>query len=255
MLVNMILLKGATQLDLTGPYEVLARLSGARIELVAESLDPIATDKGLAIVPTKTREAAEQADLLVVPGGPGVDEAILDPGWVAFTAEQGKAARWVFGICTGSLLLGAAGLLLGRRAGGHWQARNLLSEFGAYVSHQRMTMDGNIFTSGGVTAGIDMALKVVAEIAGEEVAKRIQLQIEYDPEPPFRSGTPFTAARETVEATLAATAARREARKAAVAKAAAKLTETAEKVPSREELFGIARGANPHFHRDRTDRY
>jgi cyclohexyl-isocyanide hydratase len=228
MVVNMILLRGATQLDLTGPYEVLARLPGTRVELVAESLDPVRTDKGLVILPTTTREAAEQADLLVVPGGPGVDEAILDPGWVAFTAEQGKAARWVFGICTGSLLLGAAGLLTCRRAGGHWQARALLAEFGAAVSHERMTVDGNIFTSGGVTAGIDMALKVVAEIAGEEAARRIQLQIEYDPEPPFRSGTPFTAARETVEATLAATAARREARTAAVREAAARLRAAAE---------------------------
>jgi cyclohexyl-isocyanide hydratase len=180
MLVNMILLEGATQLDLTGPYEVLARLPGARIELVAASLAPVTTDRGLTIVPTTTREAAQQADLLVVAGGPGVDEAILEPGWVAFTAEQGQAARWIFGICTGSLLLGAAGLLQGRRAGGHWQARELLAQFGAVVSHERTTIDGNVFTAGGVTAGIDMALKVVAEIAGEETARRIQLQIEYD---------------------------------------------------------------------------
>ena len=250
MLVNMILLRGATQLDLTGPYEVLARLPGARIELVAESLEPVATDKGLAIVPTTTREAAEQADLLVVPGGPGVDEAILDSGWVAFTAEQGRAARWVFGVCTGSLLLGAAGLLKGRRAGGHWQARALLAEFGATVSHARMTVDGNTFTSGGVTAGIDMALKVVAEIAGEEAARRLQLQIEYDPEPPFRSGTPFTASRETVEATLAATAAHREARGAAVREAAARLKGGAQNVPEPGDLYGIARGANPDGYRD-----
>jgi cyclohexyl-isocyanide hydratase len=223
MLVNMILLRSATQLDLTGPYEVLARMPDAKIELVATSLDPVATDKGLAILPTTTRETAGEPDLLVVPGGPGVDEAILDPDWVDFTARQGRAARWVFGICTGSLLLGAAGLLQGRRAGGHWQARDLLAQFGAEVSHARMTMDGKFFTSGGVTAGIDMALKLVAEVAGEEEARRIQLQIEYDPEPPFRSGTPFVASAETVEAALAATAARREARKAAVEKAAARL--------------------------------
>ncbi len=223
ILVNMILLPGATQLDLTGPYEVLARLAGARVELVAASLDPVRTERGLTIVPTVARERAARADLFVVPGGPAVDDAMVDPAWVAFTASQAAGARWVFGICTGSLLLGAAGVLRGRRSSTHWQSRDLLARFGATPSDERMTVDGNVFTAGGVTAGIDMALRVAAEIAGEETARRIQLQIEYDPEPPFRSGTPRVAARETVEAILAGSARRRAAREAAVARAAAAL--------------------------------
>ena len=155
-----------------------------------------------------------------MPGGPGTDDAMLDEQWVKFVRDQAAKARWIFGICTGSLLLGAAGLLRGRRSGGHWLARDLLTQFGATVVDDRMVVDGNIFTSGGVTAGIDMAFRVVAEIAGEEAAKRIQLQIEYDPEPPFRSGTPFTASQDTIAAQREAGAARRKIREAAVAKAA-----------------------------------
>ncbi len=223
ILVNMLLLPRATQLDLTGPYEVLVRLPGARVELVAASLEPVRTERGLAILPTVARERASQADLLVVPGGPAVDDAMVDPAWVSFVASQAAGARWVFGICTGSLLLGAAGVLRGRRAGTHWQSRDLLPRFGAMPSEERMTVDGNLFTAGGVTAGIDMALRVVAEIAGEETARRIQLQIEYDPEPPFRSGTPRVASPETVQAIRSASAKGRAARESAVARAAAAL--------------------------------
>ncbi|MEX2128997.1 MAG: DJ-1/PfpI family protein [Xanthobacteraceae bacterium] len=221
--INLLLFPSVTQLDLTGPYEVLVRIPGARIELVGATMEPVKSDRGLAILPTTTRDRASKSDLLVVPGGPGTDDAILDPQWVGFVRNQAKTAQWILGICTGSLLLGAAGLLRGKRSGGHWLARDLLTQFGATVSDDRMVVDGNIFTSGGVTAGIDMALRVVAEIAGEEAAKRIQLQIEYDPEPPFRSGTPFTASAETVEAQRQAGAARRKIREAAVAKAAAAL--------------------------------
>jgi cyclohexyl-isocyanide hydratase len=221
--INLLLFAGVTQLDLTGPYEVLVRMPGARVELVGATIDPVVTDRGLTILPTTTIEAAPACDLLVVPGGPGTDDAMLDADWVGFVRDQAHKARWIFGICTGSLLLGAAGLLCGKRAGGHWLARDLLAEFGATVVENRMVVDGNIFTSGGVTAGIDMAFRVVAEIAGEEAAKRIQLQIEYDPEPPFRSGTPFTASPETIAAQREAGAARRKLREAAVAQAAAAL--------------------------------
>lgn len=226
--INLLLFPAVTQLDLTGPYEVLVRMPGAKIELVAKTMDPVVSDRGLAIMPTKMIEGAPACDLLVVPGGPGTDDAILDPDWLDFVRDQSKKARWIFGICTGSLLLGAAGLLRGRRSGGHWLARDLLTQFGATVVDDRMVVDGNIFTSGGVTAGIDMAFRVVAEIKGEEAAKRIQLQIEYDPEPPFRSGTPFTASAETVAAQREAGAARRKIREAAVAKAAAALAAKAE---------------------------
>jgi cyclohexyl-isocyanide hydratase len=218
--INLLLFPGVTQLDLTGPYEVLVRMPGAKIELVGATIDPVISDRGLAIIPTTTLEAAPACDLLVVPDGPGADDAILDEQWVKLVRDQAAKARWIFGVCTGSLLLGAAGLLKGRRSGGHWLARDLLTKFGATVVDDRMVVDGNIFTSGGVTAGIDMAFRVVAEIAGEEAAKRIQLQIEYDPEPPFRSGTPFTASQDTIAAQREAGAARRKIREAAVAKAA-----------------------------------
>jgi cyclohexyl-isocyanide hydratase len=221
--INMILFAGLTQLDLTGPHEVLVRMPGARIELVGESLAPVVSARGLAIVPTATRQSVAPADLLVVPGGRGVDQAIIDPAWVSFMREAAASARWVFGICTGTLLLGAAGVLRGRRATGHWLARDLLSRFGANVCDERIVIDGNIYTSGGVTAGIDMALRVVADLAGEETAKRIQLQIEYDPEPPFRAGTPFVAAPGLVASLRQEDAERRTRLEAAVAQAAASL--------------------------------
>jgi cyclohexyl-isocyanide hydratase len=211
---------GITQLDITGPLEVLSRQPGLRTQIVAKSLNPVETNQGLVIRPAVDFARATQFDLLVVPGGPGVDDAILDAGTVDFVRRQGRGSRWIFSICTGSLLLGAAGLLVGRRAGGHWQARDLLSHFGAIVSDERLTVDGNIFSSGGVTAGIDMALRVVAEIAGEDAAKQIQLQIEYDPEPPFRGGTPYTAEPAIVARARSDSAQRRKTREAAVKVAA-----------------------------------
>jgi cyclohexyl-isocyanide hydratase len=220
---GLLLFPNMTQLDLTGPLEVLGRLPGWRVEIVAPSLVPVRTDKGLIIQPDVDFATASPYELFVVPGGPGTDAAILDPQIVRFVRERSNAAAYIFGICTGSLLLGAAGLLRGRRSGGHWQARDLLSQFGAIVSDDRLTIDGNIYTSGGVTAGIDMALRVVAELAGEAAAQQIQLQIEYDPEPPFTSGTPFVAPPEIVERALTANAERRAIRVAAVEKAAKRL--------------------------------
>jgi cyclohexyl-isocyanide hydratase len=221
---GLLLFPGMTQLDLTGPFEVLARLPGCAVDVVAKALGPVRTDKGLVISPTTDFRSAPQYDVFAVPGGPGTDDAILDPETVDFVRRQSQGARYVFGICTGSLLLGAAGLLRGRRAGGHWQARDLLAQFGAIVSDDRLTIDGNIFTSGGVTAGIDMAIRVAAEIAGAEAAQQIQLQIEYDPEPPFQAGTPFVAPPAIVERARTASAERRRIREAAVKQAAAALS-------------------------------
>jgi cyclohexyl-isocyanide hydratase len=221
--VGMLLFPGMTQLDLTGPFEVLARIPGCRMEIVAKHAGPIITDKGLVITADRDFASAPQYDLFAVPGGPGTDDAILDPETVSFVRQQAEGARFIFGICTGSLLLGAAGLLAGRRSGGHWQARDLLTQFGAIVSDDRMTVDGNIYTAGGITAGIDMALRVAAVIAGDEVAQQLQLQIEYDPEPPFKAGTPFVAPPAIVERALIATKGRRKIRENAVAQAAAAL--------------------------------
>ncbi len=221
--VNIVLVPRMVQLDVTGPFEVLARVPGWSISLVAATLEPVRTDRGLRITPDVTRESAVPADLLVVPGGTGTDFAMLDPEWIAFVRRQAASAEHVFGICTGSLLLGAAGLLQGRRAGGHWQARDLLTQFGATVSNERLTVDGKYYTSGGVTSGIDVALRVVADLEGETVARKIQLAIEYDPHPPFPGGTPYTSPPDIVQAVLADTRARRAEREGMVAQAAARL--------------------------------
>ena len=221
MHVNFLLFEGLTQLDMTGPYEVLANAPGFTVDFVAKTLDPVRCDRGLRFVPTQTLASAPPCDLLVVPGGPGTDDAIVDPDWVDFTRRQGSEAQYVFGICTGSLLLGAAGLLRGKRASSHWRARELLSRFGARPSDERLCIDGTLFTAGGVTSGIDMALKVVAELCGEETAKLIQLQIEYDPKPPFPGGTPKTSEPAVVERYLAMSQARFERRALAVDRAAA----------------------------------
>jgi cyclohexyl-isocyanide hydratase len=217
--VNFIIVPRMVQLDITGPFEVLARTPGWSIDLVAATMDPVQTDRGLTILPTKTRNSADPSDILVVPGGTGIDFAMVDPEWIQYAKREGERARYVFGICTGSLLLAAAGLLKGRRAGGHWQARDLLSGFGVTPSEARMTIDGKFYTSGGVTSGIDMALRVVADVAGIDVAKRIQLAIEYDPEPPFEGGTPFTSSKDIIESVLEASKARRAEREKLVAQA------------------------------------
>lgn len=223
MRVNFALFGGVTQLDLTGPFEVLARAPGFQCELVAKALAPVRSDRGLGLLPTRTLADAGACDVLVVPGGPGADAALGDPDWVAFVRDQAAQARWIFGICTGSLLLGAAGVLQGRRASSHWMARDLLAAFGATPMPDRMTQDGNLFTSGGVTAGIDMALLLVARVLDEAAAEQIQLQIEYDPDPPFPGGTPATSREEIVQRCVAAGSERRALREAAVKAAAARL--------------------------------
>lgn len=220
MRVHFLLFEGLTQLDLTGPYEVLVRAPQFEIEFVAKSMAPVRSDRGLVLMPTTTIAQAGPCDLLVVPGGPGTDDAILDLDWVAFTQRQAAAARHVLGICTGSLLLGAAGLLQGRRSSCHWQAREFLPHFGAIPSEERMCVDGPIFTSGGVTSGIDMALRVVGKLCGDAAAQQIQLQIEYDPEPPYPGGTPRTSPPAVVQRCLHATQSRRLIREAAVLRAA-----------------------------------
>lgn len=224
MQVNVIVVPDMVQLDITGPFEVLARVPGWAVDLVAASMAPVRTDRGLTLLPTATRDTAKPSDILVVPGGTGIDSAMLDEAWLEFARREASRASRVFGVCTGSLLLGAAGLLQGRRAGGHWQARDLLAAFGAIPCDDRMTVDGPYYTSGGVTSGIDMALRVVADEAGETTARKIQLAIEYDPAPPFTGGTPQTSPPEIRAAVLADGAKRRARREALVRQAAARLS-------------------------------
>ncbi|WP_412871914.1 DJ-1/PfpI family protein [Curtobacterium flaccumfaciens] len=207
-----------TQLDLTGPAQVLSRVPGAHVEYVAATLDPVPSDCGLALVPTVTIEDAGPADVLVVSGGDGAFDAMLDPGVVAFVRRQAEHATWVTSVCTGAFVLGAAGLLAGRRATTHWASKPMLEAFGAQPADARIARDGAVVTAAGVSAGIDMALWLAAELAGQPAAEAIQLQIEYDPRPPFDNGS---AERADAVVVTRARAAAEEARGAKVTRAAA----------------------------------
>jgi cyclohexyl-isocyanide hydratase len=197
-IIGMLIFPRLTQLDMTGPYEVLARLPNSKVHLVAHSLDPVTTDRGMQIVPTVTFADCPPLDVVMVPGGPGQQDLIEDEMVLAFLRRQAKGAKYVTSVCTGSLVLGAAGLLKGKRATSHWAAIDHLKPLGAIPASERVVVDGNIITGAGVASGIDFALVVAAKLEGEEVARQIQLQIEYDPAPPFDSGSPATALAETV---------------------------------------------------------
>jgi transcriptional regulator GlxA family with amidase domain len=181
------------QLDFTGPVEVLARLPGARIVLAAASAGPLAADCGITFADLRALDDVGECALLCVPGGLGCADAMGDPLYLGALRRLAARARYVTSVCTGSLLLGAAGLLQGRRAACHWAFRDLLALFGAIPDAARVVRDGNVFTGGGVTAGIDMALTLMAEIAGPEHAQAVQLALEYAPDPPFDSGRPESA--------------------------------------------------------------
>ena len=189
----MLLFPNLTQLDLTGPHEILARLPDATVHLVAKTRDPVVSESGLAIVPTATFADVPDVDLVFVPGGVGQIAATEDPETVHWLRTVGATARWVTATCTGSLLLGAVGLLEGFRAATHWAFMDLLPLVGAIPEPQRVVVDRNRITGGGVTAGIDVALRIAAEACGREIAEQIQLQVEYDPDPPFRAGHPRVA--------------------------------------------------------------
>jgi cyclohexyl-isocyanide hydratase len=193
MRLGMVLFPQLTQLDLTGPHEVLARLPGATTHLVARTRDPVMSEHGLAIVPTATFADVPSVDVLFVPGGAGQIAASEDPETIAWLRAVGATARWVTSACTGALLLGAAGLLEGYRAATHWAYMDLLPLVGAIPERRRVVVDRNRITGGGVTAGIDIALQIAAELCGREVAEQLQLQLEYDPHPPFQAGHPDVA--------------------------------------------------------------
>lgn len=219
--IGFVLMPRLTQLDLTGPYEVLTRVQDADVHLVWKTLEPVRADSGLQILPTTTFEACPTLDVVCVPGGPGVDALIEDPDVLNWLKRSAGQAKYVVSVCTGSLVLGAAGLLNGRRAACHWASRELLRHFGATPSAERVVQDGNVITGGGVTAGIDVALSVVAELRTPADAEAIQLMIEYDPHPPFSAGSPATAPRAIVERVEHAMRGRLAQRAAAIARAAA----------------------------------
>lgn len=198
--IGMLIFPRLTQLDMTGPYEVLARLPNTAVDLVASTLEPVTTDRGMQIVPTVTYETCPPLDVVMVPGGPGQQDLMEDEAMLSFLRKQAASAKYVTSVCTGSLVLGAAGLLKGKRATCHWAAIDHLTLLGAIPVHERVVVDGNIVTGAGVASGIDFALALAAILEGEQVGREIQLQIEYDPDPPFNSGSPKTAAREMLEA-------------------------------------------------------
>jgi cyclohexyl-isocyanide hydratase len=178
------------QLDLTGPYEAFGHLPDTRVRLVWKTRDPVISSTGLALTPDTTYADCPALDVLCVPGGAGINELMEDEETLAFVRRQAAGARFVTSVCTGALVLGAAGLIAGRRATTHWAFHELLGELGAIPVRARVVRDGNLLTGGGITAGIDFALTLAAELAGEHEAQAIQLQMEYAPAPPFDSGDP-----------------------------------------------------------------
>lgn len=198
--IAMLLYPQFTALDIFGPHHMFINLWGAKVHLVAATLDPVVTDTGIAVTPTMTfADCPEKLSILCVPGGTlGTMAAMKDPATLAFLRDRGAKSDWVTSVCTGSLLLAAAGLLKGYKATAHWMVRDALRDFGAEPVNQRVVVDRNRITGGGVTAGIDFGLSLVARLRGEGYAKAVQLFSEYDPRPPFDSGSPEKADPATV---------------------------------------------------------
>lgn len=202
--IGAIIFDGVDQIDFTGPFEVLSRLPDSTFHVIGKSRSPVRDVNGLLLTPEMTLGEAPPLDLLVVPGGRG-QQALMDAEPVLeFLQRQAAGARCVFSVCTGALLCGAAGLLRGVRATTHWSAWHLLPYFGAIPVEARVVVDGRYVSASGVTAGIDGALLVAAMLRGDDVARRIQLAIEYSPEPPFACGTPREAPPEILAAARAA---------------------------------------------------
>jgi len=221
--IGLLLFPRLTQLDLTGPFEVFKRIPGATVHLIWKDLEPIHADSGLGLLPTTTMADCPPLDVICVPGGPGVAELMEDAAVLDFLRKAAANAQYVTSVCTGSLVLGAAGLLKGKRATSHWMSRDLLKSFGAEPVAERVVTDGNVITGGGVTAGIDFGLAIAGAAFGRKVAEAIQLSIEYDPHPPFDAGSPRTAEPALVKDVSARSAARQQERLAIVQRAAARI--------------------------------
>ncbi|WP_313570991.1 DJ-1/PfpI family protein [Pantoea piersonii] len=188
--IGLLLFPDVTQLDLTGPFEVFARTPGVVCHLIWKEIKPVRSDRGLMLVPDCTFDNCPPLDVICVPGGPGQIALMSDEETLSFLRRQAQHAQFITSVCTGSLVLGAAGLLHGYRATSHWSSRDQLALLGAEPVEARVVRDRNRLTGAGVTSGIDFALTLVAEIRGNDVAQAIQLQMEYDPEPPFHAGSP-----------------------------------------------------------------
>jgi cyclohexyl-isocyanide hydratase len=221
--IGLVLFPRLTQLDLTGPFEVFARLPNAKVHLIWKRIEPIVSDVGLRILPTTTLEDCPNLDVICIPGGPGMNDLLEDEQILAFVRRQGAQARYVTSVCTGALVLGAAGLLKGYKAATHWASMGFLEAFGATPVNTRVCIDRNRITGGGVTAGIDFGLVLAAALSDRPTAEKIQLYMEYNPEPPFAAGSPDTAPPTVVSEFRSYVATMLEKRREAVARAAAKL--------------------------------
>ncbi len=222
--IGLILFPRLTQLDLTGPFEVLARLPNADVHLLWKDLEPVVSDVGLRILPTKTFSACPDLDVICIPGGPGMNELLEDEEVLSFVRHQGATARYVTSVCTGALVLGAAGLLQGYKAATHWASMPFLEAFGATAVSTRVCIDRNRITGGGVTAGIDFGLLLAEALSDRMTAEKIQLYMEYNPQPPFAAGSPDTAPPAVVSEFRSYVAGMLQRRGEAVARAAQKLS-------------------------------
>ncbi|WP_460122241.1 isonitrile hydratase [Pseudomonas sp. S2_C03] len=221
--IGFLLFPQVQQLDLTGPYDVLASLPDVQVHLIWKDLVPVTASTGLVLKPTTTFDDCPALDVICIPGGSGVGPLMEDEVTLAFIKAQAAQARYVTSVCTGSLVLGAAGLLKGKRATTHWAYHELLAPLGAIAVQDRVVRDGNLFTGGGITAGIDFALTLAAELFDKETAQLVQLQLEYAPAPPFDSGSPRTAPAAVLQEANKRTAQSRQQRAQITERVAARL--------------------------------
>ena len=221
--VGILVFPTVQQLDLTGPYEALALWPGARVRLIWKTPEPVVSSTGLVLKPDVTFADCPQLDVLCVPGGAGVNPLMADEETLAFIRRQAEQARFITSVCTGALVLGAAGLLVGKRATTHWASHDFLEAFGAIPGRERVVRDGKLMTGGGITAGIDFGLTLLAELAGRAAAEAVQLSLEYAPAPPFGAGSPDSAPAAVVEAVRARLAPMQKERERLVADAAGRL--------------------------------
>jgi cyclohexyl-isocyanide hydratase len=191
--IGLLMYPGMTQLDLTGPHQVFAFMPNTRVHLLWKTLAAVTSSEAMTILPTTAFDDCPPLDVLCVPGGPGQVEMMRDGEVLKFLQQQGQTAKYITSVCTGSLILAAAGLLQGYRAACHWAFRDQLGMLGVEVGNERVVVDRNRITGGGVTAGIDFGLVIAATLCGEETAKMIQLLLEYNPAPPFNAGSPENA--------------------------------------------------------------
>jgi cyclohexyl-isocyanide hydratase len=224
--IGLLIFPKITQLDMTGPYEAFARIPGVKVHLIWKRIEPITSDVGMPLLPTMTLRECPPLEVICIPGGPGQVDLMDDEEIIAFVRRQGLQARYVTSVCTGALVLGAAGLLDGYNATTHWASIDNLAHFGATPVNTRVCVDRNRITGGGITAGLDFGLYLASVLADRETAERIQLFLEYTPEPPFTSGSPATASKAVVEKLSAAIAPMLTRRKEATLRAAQRLKST-----------------------------